>query len=146
MTLNELYDMAAEDEIEVYPYKLPGRKALSIWNQAENYTAIAINPENLESIAEERVLLAHEMGHCETLAFYNQYAAIENIQKLERQADKWAIQHLVTVKELKDLYQAGYTEYWQLAEQLELPENFVRKAVAFYAEQSQYSNAGHVLP
>ncbi len=94
--------------------------------------AVAIDPERLESSADEYCKLAHEIGHCQTEAFYNRHTPFDVTQKHENTADKWAIEHTITADELDDAIAEGCGEYWQLAERFGVTTEFVRKAVCWY--------------
>lgn len=82
--------------------------------------------------AEKKVHLAHEIGHCETGAFYNMYSPIDNRGKNERKADVWAIKKLLSKQKLMKAFQSGITEIWELAEEFSLTEDFIRKAYNYY--------------
>ena len=131
MTLLQLYALAEFDEIEVDEFNLSRRESFSIMDE-DGKCAIAINPLCLRSIAEEKVKLAHEMGHCELGAFYNRWAACDVRRRHEVRADKWAIEHLVPERELRAAVRAGYTTAWELAEYFGVTEEFLRKAVHWY--------------
>ena len=66
MTLGELYIYTDDREIEVDDF--PMRELVSA-SFPENW--IAIDTRKIETRAEEKVTLAHELGHCETGGFYN---------------------------------------------------------------------------
>ena len=85
------------------------------------------------SSKEERVHLAHELGHCETGAFYNPYAKADIRRKHERRADKWAIKQLISKKEWNAALRDGIVEVWDLAEFFDVTEDFIRKAHELYS-------------
>lgn len=93
--------------------------------------AIAINHELLDP-GEDKTALFHELGHCETGSFYNQYTPHDVRQKHENRADKWAIKKLVPKDELEEAVSAGYTEVWELAELFDVTEDFMRKAIYWH--------------
>lgn len=93
--------------------------------------AIAINRNSLEK-GEEKTALFHELGHCETNSFYNQYTAFDIQQKHENRADKWAIKKLIPEDELNQAIADGHVEIWDLAEYFGVTEKFMRKAVCLY--------------
>lgn len=93
--------------------------------------AIAINHELLEP-GEDKTALFHELGHCETGSFYNQYTPHDVIQKHENRADKWAIKKLVPKDEFDAALACGYTEPWSLAEYFGVTEEFMKKAMCLY--------------
>lgn len=94
--------------------------------------AIAIDPGKIVSEEDEKEKLLHELGHCERGAFYNQYAACDVRRKHENQADKWAVQHVLSAADLDEAVAGGYTEMWELAEHFGVTEEFMRKAVCWF--------------
>ena len=133
-SLLSLYQQADFSEITVDCFTLDSREALSVMDDNGN-CFIAIDPFKLKNHADETAKLAHEMGHCITGSFYNKWATCDIRQKHELRADKWAFRRLVPRDELYSYYQHGITQPWELAEIFELPEELVRKAMAFYHEQ-----------
>ena len=65
---------------------------------------------------QERVHLAHEIGHCVTGSFYSIHTAVDCRQRHENKADKWAVQYLIPVEDLDAAVANGCTEIWELAE------------------------------
>ena len=126
-----LYDLAAEDGIPVYWFNLEQAESLS-FNAPDGTCAIAMDPWHLVSVTEEKVKLAHELGHCETGSFYNRWAMLDVRQKHENRADKWAIRKLVPESDLDRALRDGHTELWDLAEQFGVTEDFMQKAVWYY--------------
>lgn len=128
--LNELYDLAQNENIDVYCLDLSATKSLSVCRNGK--TAIAIDPFTLIDSSEEAVLLAHELGHCVTGSFYNRYSEFDVIAKHEHRADKWAIKKLIPEDELNAAFKHGIVEPWDLAEYFNVTEDFIIKAVEFY--------------
>ena len=54
----------------------PAAQSLSLMDR-DGSCAIAMDPWYLHTLAEERVQLAHELGHCEMGVFYNEAAALD---------------------------------------------------------------------
>jgi len=131
MTLSALYRLAEKEDIAVDCYKLKKREALSVVDQDGN-CCIAIDPFKLESEMDEKMKLGHELGHCLTGSFYNQYAACDIRQKYEKRADKWAIEKFLSENDLDRAVADGYTEIWSLAELFDVSIDFMRKAVCWY--------------
>lgn len=130
-SLEEIHRIAEEQNITVDYFGLSKREALSLMDK-EGACYIAIDPERIASEIDERNKLAHEVGHCITGSFYNQYAAIDCRQRHENRADKWAIRQLIPVDELDDAIADGDTEYWELAERFGVSEQFIKKAICLY--------------
>ena len=129
--LLDLYDLAEIHNIGVYWFDLGAAESLSL-QMEDGSCAIAMDPWRLPTVADETVKLAHEMGHCETGAFYNRYAARDVRQKHENRANKWAYKKLIPEDELENAVRQGYHEPWELAEYFGVTEAFLRGALEFY--------------
>ena len=126
----DLYAYAERRNIDVD--WIPMRRATSLSVPLGDRYAIALDPWNLGSLAQETVCLAHELGHCETGSFYNQYAALDVRQRHENRADKWAIQHLIPVEDLDEAVVEGCEDIPALSEHFCVTEDLMRKAVCWY--------------
>ena len=129
--IHELFSIADRDQISVYWMDMESTESLSCC-LPDGSCAVALDPWKLRSLADEKVKLAHEIGHCETGSFYNQYAAYDLRCKHERRADKWAYQALVPEEALLEAVRAGYVESWELAEYFDVPEDFIKRAYEYY--------------
>ena len=131
MQIQNLYDFAKQQNIEVLNYPMPENGSMSV--MLENGRCfIGMDESVRDGAAQERVHLGHELGHCVTGSFYNMYAAVDHRQRHENRANKWAIQALVPVDALDSAIAEGCTEVWELAERFQVTEEFIRKAVCFY--------------
>lgn len=131
MELLELYQLADAEHIPVYSFDLPQTQSLSLMNN-DGSCAVAIDPFGLNSTKDEKIRLAHELGHCVTGSFYNRYSDFDIKAKSEYRADKWAIKKLIPKDELQAAFEQGYTEPWDLAEYFNVTEGFIIKAVNLY--------------
>ena len=129
--LSELYQIADEQNIEVDCFDLKKREALSLMDE-DGFCYVAIDPYKLRSSNDERLKLAHELGHCITGSFYNVYAAVDHRRRHENRADKWAVQTLISCDDLDEAVADGCTEIWDLAERFGVTEDFMKKAVCYY--------------
>ena len=129
--LLSLYDYAEKRGIDIDWFDLVQAPSLSL-PLADGSCAIAINPWKLDTLEQETVAVAHELGHCETGSFYNQYAALDLRQKHEHRADKWAIERLIPADALDQAVADGYTEMWQLAEHFGVTIEFMKKTVCWH--------------
>lgn len=129
--LQALYRLAAQLNIPVDYFPMRKREALALMS-TDGTCAIAIDPHKLQSESDERNKLTHELGHCCTGSFYNQFSDFDCRQRHENRADKWAIEQLIPVEELDDAVAGGCTEIWELAEHFQVSEDFMRKAVCWY--------------
>lgn len=130
-SLQELYHIAQQNNVVVDHFRLRKREALSIMDY-DGECFVAIDPTRIISEADERNKLAHELGHCLTGSFYNEYSQYDCRQRHENTADKWAISQIIPVEDLDEAITHGCTEFWELAEWFDVAEEFVRKAVCWY--------------
>jgi Zn-dependent peptidase ImmA (M78 family) len=126
-SLNELYCEA--DSLEIIVFYCPFKKNKSVSSPDRH---IGIDTDKIDSTIEEKICLAHEIGHCMTGSFYNIYTPLDNRQKHEIRADRWAIKKLIPKNELDEAVHCGIIELWDLAEYFEVPESFMVKAIEFY--------------
>ena len=131
MQIQHLYDLAKQQNIEVVPYSMPQNESMSVMLE-DGRCFVGMDASVQDGGVQERVHLSHELGHCVTGSFYNIYAAIDDRQRHENRANKWAIQTLIPMDALDDAIAEGCTEIWELAERFQVTEEFVRKAVCFY--------------
>lgn len=129
MTLTALYDIALQDNIPVFSFDMETCESISLLQSGNCY--IAIDPFKIKNIADEKIKLAHELGHCETGAFYNVYAVCDIRQKHENRADKWAIKKLIPEDELKEACKCCNNR-WELSQHFEVTEDFMQKALDYY--------------
>ena len=130
--LIDLYDYAEDEGIDVDWIPMRIADSLSV-ELPDGSHCIAIDTWKMGSLAKETVALGHELGHCSTGAFYNRFAKRDIMQKHENRADKWAIKKLIPADELDEAVSEGHTEIWDLAEYFGVTEDFMRKAVCWYA-------------
>lgn len=129
MTLTSLYTLAQANDIQIFSFDMNACESMSLLKSGNCY--IAIDPFKIKNISDEKVKLAHELGHCETGAFYNQYAVCDIRERHERRADKWAIKKLVPEDELKEACK-WCANLWELSEHFGVTEDFMQKALDYY--------------
>ena len=89
MKTKALYKLAEEENITIDNVRLPLTKAFSLMDE-EGDCFVALDYSQITNDREERVMLAHELGHCVRGAFYNRYSAVDCKSRHERRADVWA--------------------------------------------------------
>ena len=127
MTLLDLYNRADAQGIEVDDVPMRSLTSVSFpqgW--------IALDTAKMQTTAEHKSILAHELGHVETGSFYNIYSPFDLRAKQEQRADKAAIKMLVPFKRLLSAMCSGCREVWQLAEYFDVTEELINKALALY--------------
>ena len=78
--LISLYAFAEEQGIDVDWFPMMATASLSMPLPGDTY-GIAIDPWKMETVAQEIVSLAHELGHCQTGSFYNRKAALDVVER-----------------------------------------------------------------
>lgn len=124
----ELYEMADANRIEVMKFNLPLNGSISVMDNERYFIGL----DSYENLAEERVHLAHELGHCITGSFYNIYSDFDVREKHERRATKWAIKKLIPFDELVKYLDDGIVQKWELAEIFDVTEDYIDKAFSLY--------------
>lgn len=127
MTLLDLYNRADAQGIEIDDVPMRSLTSVSFpqgW--------IALDTAKLQTTAEHKSILAHELGHVETGSFYNIYSSFDLRAKQERRADKAAIKMLVPFKRLLSAMRSACCEVWQLAEYFDVTEELINKALVLY--------------
>lgn len=131
MELIELYDIAEESNIEIDNFPLATTAAVSEMD-SDLSCHIAIDYTKLHTQAEERVVLAHEIGHCVTGSFYNRYSPFDVREKHEYRADRYAALKAVPPDELVAAIADGYENVWELSEYFGITEDFMRRVIEIY--------------
>lgn len=129
MNNDDLYEYAEKKGITVDIMPFLKNKSGSV-EYMGNYS-IAINSKLMENSAEERTCVAHEIGHCETGAFYVIGTNKIQREKAEAQAKRWAVKKLIPKKEFSGLLKQGYQK-WELAEYYNVTEDFIETAYHLY--------------
>lgn len=130
----ELYDYASEKgyDVHFYDLDLDGLESISTMRVRDRKCFVAIDPYKIQSVADELTKGLHEIGHCDTGAFYNEDSPFDIRMKHENKAWKQAISLLLSPEDLDAAVADGYTEIWSLAEHFGITEELMQKAVCWY--------------
>ena len=77
-------------------------------------------------------ILAEEIGHYETSVGDILDQTNTNNRRQERAARKWAYEEILPVENILFAAQDGHTEIWDMAEYLEVDEDFLKGALKHY--------------
>lgn len=130
-------EYATSQDIDIDWLPLSSLDALSIEHKGEY--AIVLDPNKIESSADENTKLAHELGHCLYGGFYSSTTPLYIREKHEYKANVWAVKFLVPWDELHEAVHNGITEPWELAEYFSVTEAFIDLALEYYLERKGYS-------
>ncbi|MBO4693013.1 MAG: ImmA/IrrE family metallo-endopeptidase [Clostridia bacterium] len=130
MKTTELYRIAERDGIKVERFLLNENKSVSVCVDAGLFVGL----DGELNGADEKVCLAHELGHCETMSFYNMYSPFDVRGKHERRADIWAIKKLIPKTKYFWAVRHGYDDVYSLAEYFGVTPEFARKTAEYYGK------------
>lgn len=123
MTALELYDLAERDHIEIIDCPFLSRDGVSAL-LADGSCVIGLKTH-------KKAVLAHELGHCETLSFYDASSPYSVRGRAETKAQKWAIRHVIPADELEALIASGRA-LWEIADHFGVDERMILSAVCLY--------------
>ena len=120
-------------------------KPLQSSNGRINGNKIAIR-RDLPSSVHKKCVLAEELGHYQTsVGRILKQSDTEN-QKQELKAREWAYDHQVGLTGIIDCYKAGCQTISEMAEYLEVTEEFLREALERYRQKyGIYTSIGHYI-
>lgn len=130
-TLYELYDLAVENNIQLYEFDCID-KAMII--SIDDTFAIALDMLSIKSEITEKEALAHELGHFFTNALYTFQTPLTNIAKYEKRADKWAVKKLIPKSKYLAVKKWARNTY-ELAEELDVSIEMIIKADELYCSE-----------
>ncbi len=132
--LSKIYDYAELQNIGVYAFKAEKVESMSVMD-SDGECNIAINPDKIKSTADEIVKLTHEIGHCQCGAFYNVHSPFDVREKHERRATEWSIRVLIPREQLIEaVIHMCIRSRYELAAYFEVTEDFMQKAITYYAD------------
>lgn len=134
MNLYDLYSYAEENNIPVISFDMPKSESMSVLYDGNCY--VGIDRLTVKNETDEKEKLAHELGHCATGSFYNEYAKCDIREKHERRANIWSIKKLVPKDKLIKAIQSGFGENrFELAEHFDVTEDTMQFALDYYFQQ-----------
>lgn len=101
----------------------------------KNATNLILLNKHLMTSTEKACILAEEIGHYyTTVGNILDQSKIEN-RKQERRARAWAYEKLVPLDKLSKAYKTGFSNHYELAEILDVTEEFLEEALQYYKEK-----------
>lgn len=130
--LSDFYAYCQNNDIDVIPFDNCPSAGATV-RDGEWY-AIFLDFQQIHSIQDMRGICLHELGHAATGALHKVDSPFESVERSEYRANRWAAEAYVTEASFREAFAAGYTELWQLAEYLDLPEADVRRAFSYWKD------------
>lgn len=88
--------------------------------------------ESIETTKEKACILAEELGHYHTTVGNILDQTNTGNRKQELTARKWAYNKVVPEEKISEAISAGYTEVWEIADHLDVDEQFLIEALKYY--------------
>ena len=130
---SDLYSIAAQNGIEILGFSMPNCKSMSA--EVGDRCYIGLDDSRPMTAAEESACVGHELGHCLYGGFYTRVTPFDIAERHEVRADKWYILNVIPCGTLFSLLRRGY-DAWEIAEQLNTTEEYVRRAYYYYRENA----------
>lgn len=126
MKYDILIDEALSEGLIVKEKPLQGNDGLIVGNR------IAIR-KSIETTAQKSCVLAEELGHYHTSVGDILDQTSLDSQKQELKARRWAYEKMVPVENIRFAIADGHVEIWDMAEYLDVDEEFLREVLEYYA-------------
>lgn len=129
--MTELYDKIKDEKIRLFDVH-DGGDACTMRDDVFNVYGIFADSENFETSDEEFCIMAHEYGHCKSGATHHLSSPLEMIEQHEYRADRAAVHEFLPFEKIDEAFRRGCAELWEIADFLDMPEEFVEKAIEIY--------------
>lgn len=129
--LIQVYNQIDNDNIKVFDYKIPFRCPAVTIEIDGNY-GIFVDYGQIDTEDDEFMTMAHEWGHCKTGTTHPIGIDDVIIRKHEYKANRQAVLTFLPFNRLLDAFRSGCKFPFEIAEHLELPENFITMALEHY--------------
>lgn len=131
MTQHEsLIQYAYDRNIFVINYKMLSFPSCAM--EVEGIYDVTLDLAQLQTTPEQCVALGHELGHIETRSLNQMGGRYDAIGHNEHRAWAWAVQRLLPQNKLEDALHECGGRLWEVAELLEVTQEFVERALAYY--------------
>lgn len=146
--LEEIENEASNQNIEIKRTSLPLKISAIYYDNGISKPLIALN-NLLRTTSEQCCVIAEELGHYHT-SYGNLLTdpEVDNtiIRQQETRAKRWAVKKLVTIKNIIKAYEAGAANFYEMAEYLDVTEEFLRNAFKAYNQMyGKYKKRGNYI-
>ena len=128
--LVDVYEKIQNEKIEVFTRSMKPCDAATV--EVEGEYGIFIDRKKITNKQDEFMALSHEYGHCKSGATHKLYSPYQLIGQHENRANRAAVHEILPYERLINAVNKGNTEVWQLAEYLDMPEQFIKMAIDLY--------------
>lgn len=138
-----LYDVANEHNCYITQNRTKASKSFVMETNDTYY--INIDASRIETSAERKVCLAHELGHCISGTTYTINHSSLYRGSAEYRADYRGAQLVIPIEDLKKCVGNGIIEKYELAEYFNVTEEFVERALYIYGNKGLLENLEFTL-
>lgn len=142
--IDELYDKIIEKNIILINEDTEEDKAVTIKDEIHKVYAIVFDENRYEDNDEKFCVLAHEYGHCESETTHKLCSKFQLIGQHECRANRKAVHELLPVEKIIDAFEHRCFEYWEVADYLGMPEQFVVMAIDVYRVEGELKEYRYV--
>ncbi len=128
--LRNFYRYCRENKVDIIPYIGIPQPGATI--RDGSHYAVFLDFSQIPTTRLLRGVCAHELSHLTTGALHRPASPYDMAERSEYRANRHFSQHCLPCKELKEAFQAGYTEPWQLSEYFDLPQQDIEKALHYW--------------
>lgn len=129
-TFEKLLASAEAEDVDVIEYNFDSDKIKGLY--CDGVVALS---KSLRTNREKACILAEELGHYHTSV--GDITDLKDVRSLkqERQARLWGYNNRIGLTGIIDSYKAGCRNLYEMAEYLEVTENFLQEALTYYKEK-----------
>lgn len=134
--VEKLFHECAMEGIHIEQYPLPATVRGLYFNSSETEPVISLS-SRLKTESEISCIVAEELGHHYTSCgdlLTDKKVDKTIIAQQENKAKRWAIKHLVPLKHIIKAFESGVKNLYEMAEFLEITEEFLIEALKKYNE------------
>lgn len=121
---------ATQKKISVHDFSFSAFSSCAI--ELDERYAIGLDQRQLETESERLVAITHELGHIETASLVSMRGPFDPVERNEHRAWKWTIERLLPRDRLKKSLRECGGRLWDVAEQFDVTEALVRRALSQY--------------
>ena len=127
---DETLARAEKQGIQFHTHK--SKKMPAVGASIDGELAVSIDESAFDTDRDRRLAIVHEIKHCETGTFYNEYTPDWIAARRERRATKETVVELVSFEKVVSSYKQGIFCEYEQAEKWDVPLHFVKTVHEVY--------------
>ncbi len=130
MEIKDLENLIDREKLKIINYKMKPKARI-----IDKY--ILMDHSKIHSEAEEKCLLAEELGHYYYDAYYTFNSSQIDIDRAEYKANKWKSLNCVSLNSILSCFKQGIVDLYDIAEKLQVEPNMVEFAYNYYVDNGK---------